>query len=549
MPNLFEYQTRTAEQIEEALKTVLPAELPEVTNSDEDPLYRGLKVFAGIFEMLQYYIDRAAQESNIESAEFFSSIVRLARAEDYRVRGRKPFEVVLTFTLSSNAPTDVVIPQGTVVETVAGLQYTTITSATIIAGTTTVNVVAQQKQLFVNQNIGTTNGTPNQTIQISEKLVDSSVILNIGAEVYTGVDTFYYSLPNSANFIQTVNSDRVNEIILGDGVNGKLPITNQTILADYALTEGEDGRASAGELTEIVSNITLPNSYTISCTNLNDASGGRDIQTNSEIAKGLKALNRTVETAVSKETYISLGYLIDGVEKVGVQYDFGNTVDVYVIPTGGGLASPLLLSQVESFYNTRRMILTQVRANNAGEVKVILKIEVTLLPNGIRALVQQNIRNALTNFGSVANQDVTGAMVSGKIDQIVCNVAGVDTCIIETFSLKPYARPIATTQELNWVVELLAGSVSVDSWRIIFTSNIDFQLYKNDTFIGNYLINTLITLPEIKIFISQSYNTGDEWTFKTYPYLGNKAGVYQLSEPSILRIYDADITLNLIGGI
>jgi hypothetical protein len=546
----FDYNQRTAEQIAETLRAVLPNAVPEISFDEADPLYRSLIVFAWMTEMLHYYIDNTARESLIDSAELFPSVVRGARGVGYRVRGSVPHQALLTFTLSANAPSDVLIPQNTIVETVEGVPYRTIADATIVTGSTATSITAVQETLFSGQLLGITDGTAGQILLISESLVDGSVVLTIGAETYTPVETFFYSLPADTHFIQGVNADGVNEILLGDGVNGKLPTAGQNIEASYALTKGADGYARANTITDIISTITLPPALLIACTNPLASSGGGNRQSVAEIKRGVNALVRTTNTAVSRETYIWLGYLIPGVEKVGVFYEFGSIVDVFVLPKGGGLATPLLLSQVEAFYETRRMILTRVRASSAGEVRVLLTLNITLKPNGVRVLVEQSILATLQDLGSIANQDITGVIHSGKIDQLAYNVVGVQDSVIEVFSLVPYARPITASENLNWSVEMLEGCAATVRWRVEFTGATSFRLLRQDLFVGNFTTGIPITYNnEVRFTIRQNYTAGDAWTFTTYAYLGKTAGAYRLEEPSILRIYANDITINFTGGI
>lgn len=546
----FQYLSRTREQILADVYDLLLVLCPEIQDYENDVFVKGLAIYAGIAENLHFYIDNSARENNIESCQYFRSAVILARAEDCRIRSRKPFEAVLTFTLSAAAPSVINIPQGTVVETDEGLIYTTIANATIATGATQTTITAYQQEVFTAQNIGTTTGQASQIVEMSEKLVDGSVVLTIGAQVYTPVETFYYALPDTTVFVQTVGVLGTNQIILGDGVNGKIPSTGQNIIADYALTEGENGKALAGTLTNIVSSITLPIGFTLEVTNLNDASGGKDRDNITEIKRRVKAFNHTTDTAVSREDYIYLAELVAGVARAGINYTFGNTVDAFIIPDGGGLASPALVAAVENYFETRRIILTRVRVSSAGEVRVLLEFDVNLAPNGIRILVEQGIKEALTTFGSVDNQQITGKMVSGTLNQLVCNVDGVQTCVLKVFSIVPYARPSDTTAvELNWNVEMQSGSLSVATWSIVFTSTSAFQVFKNNSFVGNFNVNDTITQPEVEFTVLQNYVAGARWDFNTYPYLGNQSGFYQLTEPSILRIYEDDITLNLIGGI
>lgn len=549
MANFFGYNVRTAEQIEQALKIIIPIELPEIKDLENDILVRSLKVWSHIHELGHYYIDQVARESNPETAELFASLVHHARSVDYRVKSVKPCEVEITFIISQIHNVDIIIPKGTQIESNEGIIYTTKQNNTIIAGTLSVNIQAEQVEIIENELIGVTNGLTNQTLLMNGEVVDGSLLLTIANENYEPKDTFYYSLPNSLHFIQTINADTNNDIILGDGINGKLPIANQNIFADYKKSLGKAGKVGKNELTKIINTPTLPNGITLECNNNFESFGGEDFENIEILRKNIARFTQTIERAVSREAYIALAELYQGVGKAGIFYETGTKVQIFIVPQGGGLASASFLTDVQNYMQNKIIICTRVEVKPAGEIEVLLNFEVVLASNAVRLEMQNNIIEALREFGSLDNQNVGGEMSSGNLNQIVCNVAGVKSCILNIFNIKPYPRPINLSSALIWNIEMLEGSNTLKNWRIIFVSANSFNLFRDNIFLGTYSVNTEVIQQEVKFTILQNYSSGDEFQFITYQYLGNKSGKYKLEEPSIMRILAQGIELTLIGGL
>lgn len=541
---------RTAEQIMQEMEGILIPLLPEITNIEAEPYMRVVLAHAAIAENLHFYLDRMASETNVESAILYKSLVYLALSDDVRVRSRVPYKGIVRFTLSAPAPSPITIPKGTLLETGSGLAYTTTIEVTIATGETIVETSVYQQSEIPFTEIGVTNGTPNQIFTFSEKLVDGSVLLSIGGETYTPVETFYESYDKDTHFFQTVNFEGKNWVILGDGVNGKLPAPNQTVYASFALTEGAKGKALAGEIQTIVSNISLPATYTLSCNNPADTQGGKNKDTVDEIRRRVKSANHTTEIAVTRSSFGKLGELVAGVAKCDVFYKSGNRANIYIVPLEGGIASPVLINEVTTFYEERIPICMQVSVQSAGEVRLLLHIEVDLNPNAVKTQAGIDIKNALVALGSLENQTIRGRTTTGTISQTVCNAPSVRTCIIKEFSYIPYAKPLqANTDTLAWQTTILEGATSVEVWKIQFTSATQFQLYRNKNYLGVFDVAEEVTTSAIRFTILQTYSVSKAWEFTTYPYLGIRNGAYQLDEPSVLRILANDITLTLNGGI
>lgn len=548
--SIFQYTSRSAEQIEQDLRNALVSELPEIKDYDNDVLVRGLRIWAGIAELLHYYIDNVARESNPTSARIFENLVRIARGVDIRIQSSIPFEVDVTFTISVSHASNIIIQKDTVISTADNqVRYMTTKVATIVAGQTSVIVQAKQMVKVDNQLLGTTTGLAFQTLLMPSNVVDMAITIAIGAEQYNPQETFYRSLPSSPHFIPTINTNGELDILLGDGINGKLPTANQNISTTYYQTLGSGGGVNVGDLSTIITNLTLPTGITITVINALQSRGGRDRESVASLKKRIAFWNRTVETGISLQTYKDLAELHTGVEKAGARYESGNTVQLFIIPSEGGIASVSLINEVTAYMADKIIIGTLINVQTAGVVLTVLEIDLYLSSNSIKVNIENDVKNALVSFGSLSNQEIGGQMLSGKLSQIVCNVDGVDDCIITNFSFIPFARPTNTILELDWTVNILAGSTSGSFWRILFTTTTSFQLLKNDVFVGNFNVGVSVIQPEIEFTINSNYNSGSAWEFYSYEYLGDRNGLYQLQESEIFQINNNFISLTSIGGV
>ena len=94
------YISRGYEQIKKSLLSRLGETNPEITDhSESNILVIIIDMFSGIGEQLNYYIDNMARESFISTARRYSSIVKLTRLIDYRIKAAIPASVDLTISL------------------------------------------------------------------------------------------------------------------------------------------------------------------------------------------------------------------------------------------------------------------------------------------------------------------------------------------------------------------------------------------------------------------------------------------------------------------
>lgn len=541
------YIDRTYEQIKANVLTRFQSNVPEITDHTEsNPWVKGISIWAGIAEMLGYYIDRKARESFLPTCTKFSSAVKHARKFDYRVRGAMASTVDLRFTISAAHTADINIPIGTQVRTRDGIPFITLQAATIPAGATEVNVPARQWAKVSAVSLGTSSGAINQRFILEGNVVDNSINIVAGFSNYQPQETFAFSNYLDTHFVAGINEDSKMQLQFGDNINGVVPNSGDAITAEYFITEGRAGNVGPNTINQLVSTVTVPVGITLKVNNFFPATGGADHESLSDLKKRIPLSVRTKWRAVTKQDYIDIAELAPGVAKAGLAYECGKDVEVYIAPEGGGVATSQLMNDTLAFINERKMITTNVKVEPAGEVIVVLVIDVYAFPNFSNAEVNANGTNNLVNFLSIANQKIQGRVELGDIYQVLEGTTGVDYSRVRLMVTMPYARPLLSTASvLDWTREVLPKSTETIKWGIRFLATNQYELSRAGNFMGSFSSGQLVEFDEIRFTVQGSYSIDDSFEFFTYPY--NQS--ITLAEPSIPVTYAQYVTLNVQNGI
>ena len=452
----------------------------------------------------------------------------------------------LTFTTDAPVTSDYVIPAGTIVDTEDGVRFITTEDATILNGEINVNVPARQHLGVLSIVSFVATGNPFQEYELPENIADSLVIVKVNGVTWTGQETLAYSVAASQHYVQTVNRNNVPVVRFGDDVMGKIPPTGQPIQVYYYPTQGEDGNVGQGSINQLVSSLTTPpGATTISVINNVRASGGSNNESLESLRKRIPMSLRVMDRAVTRQDYIDNAELVNGVAKGGVVYECGKTVDIYVVPDGGGIASDILCADVLAFLDDRRMITTRVRVFPAGEVRTTINLGVHVLPGHDATFVNNAVKDALALFLSYQNQEIQGALFLSDLYEVIEAVDGVGNSLIASVLMKPYAHKVPpTTLTLDWTPVPQAGVTETAKWELVAISGTQFHLFRNDAFQGTFDVGTTYNLPEITFTINAAaYATGDTYNFWTYPGNIMQIGGVQLEEPSIFVSLVGDINI------
>lgn len=541
--NWVDYIDRTYQQYKSSILTRLQTEMPEMTDhSDSNPLVKMVGVWSGLMENIQYYIDNMARELFSSSARLYSSLVKIATAQDYAIKSYVAASSDVTFTLSQVHTSDVIIPTDTELETANGVKFRTVNSCTIPVGEIYGTVSAIQIEYETGITVGTSDGTEHQEFVLSDKTINNnSIVINISSQQWVNKTTLGYS-GDERHFVSTVNENKQVVVVFGDGVNGSIPLNGAAITADYQTTSGELGNVAANTIT-IINNYTPPSGITVSVTNQNAASGGSYTEDIESLRNSLKIAIRTNERAVTRQDYVDIAELYSGVSRASVFFNCGKEILLYVVPNGGGLASNTLLTNVEDYFEDKKMVTTKVSTKAAGEVVVDLSLDLKVLSGYDSATISNNVKDSLTNYISHNYQKIGGKLELGDVYETIETTDGVEYSRITKMNSIPYAHITEGSSVLDWTIETLATSNDTVKWKIVLTSATIFQLFKDNVFVGNFTIGNLVTQNEMQFTInSSSYTIGDQWIFYSYPYFGT----IDLVEPSILISNDNDININIL---
>lgn len=547
------YTDRTAAQMKDNVVTNLQSQVPEITDHSESNLFiKLINMFTGLLEGLNFYIDNVGRESHLDSARLYGNVVRLSRPWDYRIASQQAAQVQLTISYSSTSTISfpgTTIPSGSIVQTANGIQFVTVDSLILAAGSFS-SVVGQVSATNVipvaYTSLGTSNGTSNQTFIVNDKIAGFTAVIRVGGvDIYESVETFAYSLSTDKHFVQTVNESGQVIIKFGDGTNGIIPTLSDSIEIQYNQTNGINGNVLGQTIIQIVGGFPVVANYTASVTNLEAAVAGTEVESATSIKQNVARLFRTRNRAVTELDFVDIAILEPQVENAGVIFECGKTVNVYIVPIGGGLAPPSLLADVVAWFEDNRRIIThRVTAFTAGEIHIKGTIDVTAKSGFDLNTVQTNVENAWLDYFSSTNQQISGTVRIGDIYEAVEAAEGVDYSVITLLNAEPYARAIGTTNlVLDWDVVTNTTSTVQVNWGILMTSSTNYQLLRNGNFVGNFVVGSQVVQTEITFTVNTStYISGNTWTFVSYPYGGNSI---LLDEPSIPVSDLTDLTLNL----
>lgn len=541
------YVDRSYEQSKKSIFDKVPYRIPEITDHTENDIFvKMISIWCGILEQLNYYIDSRAREIYLSTLRRFASAVKIAKSYDYRIKGTNPASVDLRFFINSTSGTIINIPEGTELKTKEGIQFFTTAAGSIAVGDLQTIIPAVQQILKNNITIGTTTTEKSQVFEMETNVVDSSIEITINNENWTPVESLAFANATDKVFFPSIDENLVMSIEFGDGINGAIPPDGQPVVAIYYTSSGASGNVGPGAISELISTITTPSGIILQVSNTFDASGGVDIESVADLQRRIPKANRTNYRAVTDQDYIDIAEMVNGVTKAGVTYKCKNPVAIYIVPNGGGQASETLLKSVVNYFENKRINTTKVVAFSAGDVRILLEINVKVLRDSNRIQTYNRVIANLTDFLSETNQEIKGSVALGDIYQVVENTQGVASSTVIKMTILPAAIAVGTAPILLWDREIQPTSTTSVQWKIKIISSTQFQLIKNNQFQGIFTIGTQVVTPEIVFTINANgYSVSNTWTFITYKFYGD----VELLDLSIPTSDPENIQINAIGGI
>jgi hypothetical protein len=475
----FDYTSRDYASIQTDLLARASSYIPEWTARDQSDFgMMMVDLWAYMGDILHYYVDRAAQESFINTATKRESVMAIANLLDYVPKGRKPARTSITLNAQNTTATDsapIYIPQYTrflatpLLDTASPVIFTLNTPVAFVATssgasanlvvdgvtystypkTTPVSAILTEGERFTETYTAT--GLAGQQIKLRQTgVVTESITVDVsegasGADVrYTYIDRMSNATNNNKVYTVNLLADNYSVVTFGGGINGKIPNVNSTITITYRRSRGSAGNVNVGAVYGIES-YTVPNKPSLDglviVPNTTKAVGGSDPESMDSIRLNAPAMFRTQDRAVSLQDYKDLVKRVPGIVR-STAYLSGTTVLIRATttPSDYGSTNTLVLTtdEVQSIvdYLEPREItfVTSTVGASVTLTPVNLVGTVQIKSGYIQEVVYDNVVTAVKNLLSFDNVDFGGSLSLGDVYRAILAVDGVDYTHLTRFT-------------------------------------------------------------------------------------------------------------------
>lgn len=480
VPVVVDYTSRDFYSLRDDLVARVRSVLPKW--SGDSPADFGIamvEAFAYMGDVVNYYVDRIANENYLATATQRQSILNIARNYGYVPTGYRSASVSVQFT---NEDTNaVVLPAGTELlasvntgEATFDLIWTLAEEVTVPAavgeslGVVTATAIQYEDISRRTENAATgvndidgelvavSSGLPEQFYQLSEpQVVDNSVRIWVQNgdvfEPWTEVLHLTDFGPYDQVFSTISDADEFMYVQFGDGISGAIPTKFSVIKTAYNIGDGEGGNIATNLVTELYRVPGLSDtevsvlSSTLSVTNPSAGIGGSSPESNESIKekapKALTALNR----AVSLKDYAYLALQVAGVGKANAVADTWTSVTVYIapqrnttsvdqfpgytdLPSNGGVLLPewgVIQSATESFFVDKTQIGTSLTVSPPTYVPVSIGLFYTKLEQYTETTLETAILKVLLDVFKYSNTDFGDVVHPEQVETAVRAIPGI----------------------------------------------------------------------------------------------------------------------------
>jgi len=518
---------------------------PEIKDyRDSNPLIILLNIVAGITETLHYYLDNMAREAFVSTARRYSSVVKLSKLVDYRIKTSTSSSctVYITFKDALGNPviltSDYVIPINTVFLTTTGIPFTNTEIVHIPSGSSSGAFTAYQRTYYPAGINYQSTGLPNQSYLLGADYVEGSDTVLVGSTLWDFVESFGRSLSTDKHYTIEVREDGLAYLVFGDGTFGAIPGNTLPITGGLARCLGSNGDILANTLTIPKTPLAIPTQTptisSITITNPLGSTGGVGYETLTQLKKNIPLSLRTLDRAVTKQDHVDIAEMYNGVSRAYVDFTCGKDIYVYIYPTLGGYADTGLRDLVKLYMDDRKMVTSFIHIKSAGESHIMLDLEVTNRFRVPAAASQSDIISVLTREYSRTNSTINRAVRTSDIIALVDNLEKVDYLKLKGIYLRPFPFPLDSNDSLlyfglNSGVTVLSTNSTKQTWKLRYEQNGGsprFRVYQNNAPLSTYLTYgvsfiSLFTNAGINFTLyapTVPYQDGSTWQFVAYAY-------------------------------
>ena len=455
-----DYTSRDYSSILLDMTTLIPNFSPTWTNRDPADFGMTLvELFAYMGDILNYYVDRAANEGFLATATQRKSVLQLANLLGYTPTDAVAATASLTFTNSTGS--DITLPALTQVATSLIVNSTTAQvifetdSATTVPANSSVSVSSTQGVTVTDEQVAIATSGANQTYVLKNtSVINNTVQITIGGVSYNRVQYLIDSGSYDPVFTTFTNAEGATYITFGDGVSGRIPPSGVQIYATYRTGGGAIGNVATSLLKSIIKvpNQTIPLGLTV--TNQSAATGGADAESIDSIRLNAALSIRAVNRAVSLTDYSYLAVQVTGVSKAIATADTYSAVTLYLAPTGDPGVGTDNVTPSTTFNNLYPLVFSyltdKIPANTTVAfqpptyVGAYLIVNVTVLPQYKQSSVLTNATSAINSLFDIDNVVFHDTIAVSDVIDALSTVEGIAS--------KSISKMVRADQDQTYVI-------------------------------------------------------------------------------------------------
>lgn len=474
IPISADYTSRDYYSLREDLIKRLSDRVPEWNGTDPADFGVALiEAFAYMGDIVNYYIDRVANENYLATATQRQSIIDLAATLGYVPTGYRA--ATTNLTLSNTSDTDITLALGTQFtidivseDEIKQLIFSTTEAVTIVANSSaTVEAINGEWARYRAENLaqgvndvagewlGVSNGLPDQTFQLSEnQVVENTLTVYVQSgdvyEEWERVTSLATYGPNDAVYSVSMDADNFVYITFGDGVSGAIPTDSSSIKVDYLIGGGVLGNIQETAIYEIYSSPGLTSSEVnaISSSLVMASStgiGGAEPESNDNIRFAAPLFFTSQNRAVTLKDFANLALGVSEVGKTNAVAETRESVTIFAgpdpdptdpfqfpgytaDPTGSGVLTDGWVSIKEdilTFLTDKTQIGTTVTVAPPAYPKASIEVQYTKFPQYTYDQVETNLKSTLLNQYSYSSSDFASRIYPEDTEFILRQVSGV----------------------------------------------------------------------------------------------------------------------------
>jgi hypothetical protein len=534
-----------------------------------------------------FYLNMIGNEMFLDTAQLRDTVVSHAKELNYTPRSFKSAQAVVNITITSNdsSKRSIVIPKGTTFTSRFGTRnFTFTTGENIILDNFTLNT--NNTVTFTGENITLYEGyyitdtfvynynTPQRLI-LTNKNIDTAslsviVVEDVGATTlqYNRAVSLFDIDGTSRIFFVQGSENETYEVVFGDGVSGRRPKDNATIVAEYRISNGQ----LPNGCREFTPDSTIDGESNIRVATVSPASSGSVSESIESIKFNAPRHFTTQERAITTEDYENL---------LKLNYPEINTVSAYGgedlnPPQFGRVFVAVDLNEVDGIPNIKKQeyynflkprspvsiepvfvdpeytylnIISTVRYD-INTTRLTIDDIKTIVSSAIIQYAQLNLNNFNRVFRySKATQAIDNSqisIISNETNVRVIKVYRPALGVLQTSDIN-FNIPLDTTRAVS------AGGFTITSSDFIYKGQ---RAYLRDDGLGNIEILSLASNQLITPIGTVDYETGllQLANIEIERFTGNGIKIYAIPRARdistvnnvILNILEEDIDLTVI---